>query len=249
MTMTKYTKERPLRIFEAFAGYGSQSLAFEELQRRHPDFAFEAVGFSEIEPAAITAYRLMHGDDIPNYGDVTKIDWAQVPGFDFISWSSPCQDFSTAGLRRGGEEGSGTRSSLIWEERRMIEAKRPKYIMLENVKGLLTQQMRPYFLRYLRELEEYGYANFHRVLNARDYGVPQNRERIFVISIRRDGGEGPQYAFPSPQPLDLCVEDVVENIADDAFYLSREQVEKFIERADIEKFVEQYEAGQSKERA
>lgn len=240
----RYDKEHPLRIFEAFAGYGSQSLAFKYLQEKHPDFAYEAVGCSDIEESAIKAYSMLH-PGVKNYGDVTKIDWSEVPDFDFISWSSPCQDFSSAGLRRGGEEGSGTRSSLIWEERRMIEAKHPKYIMLENVKGLLTEKMRPYFFRYLHDLEEYGYTNFYQVLNARDYGIPQNRERIFVISIRRDGDE-PQYHFPSPIPLTLTVEDVVEDDVDAKFFLNKEQVQKFVNLVDMEEVVRQYEEAESK---
>ena len=114
ITTSNYNKQNPLRVFEAFAGYGSQSLAFKYLKEKHPDFDFKVVGISEIEPSAIQAYRLLHGWEAPNFGDVTRIDWSEVPDFDFISWSSPCQDFSMAGLRKGAEEGSGTRSSLIF---------------------------------------------------------------------------------------------------------------------------------------
>lgn len=94
IAISKYNKQHPLRVFEAFAGYGSQSLAFKYLKDKHPEFDFKVVGYSEIEPSAIQAYGLLHGRDIPNFGDVTRIDWYQVPDFDFISWSSPCQDFS-----------------------------------------------------------------------------------------------------------------------------------------------------------
>lgn len=94
--ISKYNKQHPLRIFEAFAGYGSQSLAFKYLKEKHPEFDFKVVGYSEIESSAIQAYGLLHGRDITNYGDVTRIDWNEVPDFDFISWSSPCQDFSNA---------------------------------------------------------------------------------------------------------------------------------------------------------
>lgn len=236
----EYNKERPLRVFEAFSGYGSQSLAFKYLKDIHPDFEFEVVGISDIEENAVKAYHLIHGDAIKNYGDVTKIDWNEVPGFDFISWSSPCQDFSMAGLRKGGEEGSGTRSSLIFEERRMLEVKHPKYVMLENVKGLVTKKMMPFFLKYLSDLDSFGYRNFWQVLNAKDYGVPQNRERVFVISIR-DDGDDPHYTFPEPIPLEQTVEDVVEDVVEDKYYLCKEQVEKFIGLVDMEKFVEQYE--------
>ena len=98
--ISKYNKQHPLRVFEAFAGYGSQSLAFKYLKEKHPEFDFEVVGFSEIEPSAIQAYRLLHGREIPNYGNIAILDWNDVPDFDFISWSSPCQDFSNAVLRK-----------------------------------------------------------------------------------------------------------------------------------------------------
>lgn len=145
-----------------------------------------------------------------------------------------------AGLRKGGEEGSGTRSSLIFEERRMLEAKRPKYVMLENVKGLITKKMMPCFLKYLSDLESFGYRNFWQVLNAKDYGVPQSRERVFVISIR-DDGDDPHYTFPSPVPLELTVEDVVEDEVDSKYYLCQEQVGKFVGLVDMDEFVRQYE--------
>lgn len=96
IAISKYNKQHPLRVFEAFAGYGSQSLAFKYLKDKHPEFDFKVVGYSEIEPSAIQAYGLLYGRDIPNFGDVTRIVWNEVPDFDFISWSSPCQDFSNA---------------------------------------------------------------------------------------------------------------------------------------------------------
>lgn len=111
IAISKYNKQHPLRVFEAFAGYGSQSLAFKYLKDKHPEFDFKVVGYSEIEPSAIQAYGLLHGRDIPNFGDVTRIDWNEVPDFDFISWSSPCQDFSNAGLRQGAEEG---KTLIMW---------------------------------------------------------------------------------------------------------------------------------------
>ncbi len=237
--MTKYNQQNPLRIFEAFAGYGSQSLALKYLQEQHPDFAFKVVGISEIEPSTIQAYRLLHGWDAPNFGNVALIDWNDVPDFDFISWSSPCQDFSMAGLRQGAEEGSGTRSSLIFQERRMLAAKHPKYVMLENVKGLLTEKMRPYFLEYLRDLESFGYDSFYKVLNAKDYGIPQNRERIFVISILRTEDEpNPAYHFPSPIKLQTTVEDILEDDVPPEYFLSKPLLEKYLTKTDINESIQ-----------
>lgn len=181
IAISKYNKQHPLRVFEAFAGYGSQSLAFKYLKDKHPEFDFKVVGYSEIEPSAIQAYGLLHGRDIPNFGDVTRIDWYQVPDFDFISWSSPCQDFSNAGLRKGAEEGSGTRSSLIFQEKRMLAVKKPKYVMLENVKGLLTDKMRKYFFQYLKDLDSFGYTSFYKVLDAKDYGVQQDLNGMWEL--------------------------------------------------------------------
>ena len=234
METSIYNKEHPLLVFEAFAGYGSQSLAFKYLKEKHPDFDFKVVGYSEIEPSAIQADGLLHGRDIRNYGDITRIDWNDVPDFDFISWSSPCQDFSNAGLRKGAEEGSGTRSSLIFQERRMLESKHPKYVMLENVKGLLTKKMLPYFIKYIKDLESFGYSSFYKVLNAKDYGIPQNRERIFVISILRTEDEpNPSYHFPPPMKLLTTVEELLEDNVSQKFFLSRQNLEKYITKTDI----------------
>lgn len=239
IAISKYNKQHPLRVFEAFAGYGSQSLAFKYLKDKHPDFDFKVVGYSEIEPSAIQAYGLLHGRDIPNFGDVTRIDWYQVPDFDFISWSSPCQDFSNAGLRQGADEGSGTRSSLIFQEKRMLAVKKPKYVMLENVKGLLTEKMRKYFFQYLRDLDSFGYTSFYKVLNAKDYGIPQNRERIFVISILRTEDEpNPLYHFPSPIKLGTTVEDILEDNVSPEYFLSQPLLEKYLTKADINESIE-----------
>lgn len=232
--ISKYNKQHPLRVFEAFAGYGSQSLSFKYLKEKHPEFDYEVVGFSEIEPSAIQAYRLLHGREIPNFGNIALLDWNEVPDFDFISWSSPCQDFSNAGLRKGAEEGSGTRSSLIFQERRMLEAKHPKYVMLENVKGLLSKSMRKYFFQYLADLDSFGYTSFYKVLNAKDYGIPQNRERIFVISILRTEDEpNPEYHFPSPIKLETTVEDLLEDNVSPEYFLSQPLLEKYLTKADI----------------
>ena len=205
-----------IRVFEAFAGYGSQSLALERLKRHFPEFDYEVVGISEIDKYAVTAYNALYGD-VPNYGDISKIDWKEVPDFDLFTMSSPCQDFSQAGLQKGGAEGSGTRSSLLWECRRAILAKKPKYIVFENVKALVSQKFLPYFLKWQNELASYGYTNFARVLNAKDFGVPQNRERIFMVSIL---DRQAAYHFPEPFPLDRRIKDILEEDVDERYFLS-----------------------------
>ena len=174
-----------LRVFTAFSGYDSQCLALDRLKRDFPEFDYELVGWSEIDKYAIQAHNALYPQWADrNYGDITKIDWNNVPDFDLFTYSSPCQDFSNAGLQRGGVEGSGTRSSLLWECRRAILAKKPKYLLLENVAALAQKKFLPLFNAWKEELELYGYTNFAKVLNAKDYGVPQNRESISFLHPR-----------------------------------------------------------------
>jgi DNA (cytosine-5)-methyltransferase 1 len=223
------TKNNVLRVFCAFAGYDSQCLALDRLKRDYPQFDYELVGWSEIDKYAIQAHNALYPQWADrNFGDISKIDWDQVPDFDLFTYSSPCQDFSNAGLQRGGEEGSGTRSSLLWECRRAIVAKRPKYCLLENVKALVSKKFMPLFNKWQDELAEYGYANFWQVLNAKNYGVPQNRERVFLWSIlRTEADPRPEYHFPRPFPLELRLKDVLEPKVDEKYYLSDKMIESF----------------------
>lgn len=234
-----FDRTKPLRIVTLCSGYDSQCLALEYLKDRHPEFAYELVGWSEIEPSAIVGHNLLFPQYAErNLGDMTKIDWGNVSDCDLITYSTPCTDFSMSGKRMGGEEGSGTRSSLLWYTRNAILAKRPKYLMMENVKGLLTKTFKPLFDKWLAELESYGYANFAQVLNAKDYGVPQNRERIFVISIRKDNDEpSPRYVFPAPMPLTVTCEDIVEDNVDDKYYLKGEYVKKYCDITNVDKYI------------
>ena len=219
-----------IRVFEAFSGYGSQAMALKKLQLKHSDmFEFEFVGISEIEPSAIKAYNAVHGDT-SCYGDISKIDWNEVPDFDLFTMSSPCQDFSVAGRQAGAEEGSGTRSSLLWECRKAIVAKRPKYILFENVSAVVSKKFIRGFHKWMAELESYGYTNFAKVLNSKDYGVPQNRERIFMLSIW--GGQS--YHFPEPFRLEKRIKDILEpsDTVDESFYFSAKQLANMFKYCD-----------------
>ena len=209
-----------IKVFEAFAGYGSQSMALRRL-----GIDFEVVGISEIDKYAIQAYMAVHGDT-PNYGDISKIDWSSVPDFDFLTYSFPCTDISTAGQQKGLAEGSGTRSSLLWECRKAIEAKRPKYLLMENVKNLVSKKFIPYLKEFLRFLEGQGYSNYTKVLNAKDFGVPQNRERVFMVSILGEAS----FHFPKPFTLEKRLKDVLEKDVDESFYLSEKIVKTFLAR-------------------
>ena len=145
-----------------------------------------------------------------------------------------CQDFSAAGKQKGGEEGSGTRSSLLWECRRAILAKKPKYMLLENVKALTSQKFMPLFQKWIDELESYGYMSKWQILNSKDYGVPQNRERVFLVSILRTEDEpNPVYHFPKPFPLTTRLKDVLENKVSEEYYLKKAHLDRLRQNMDF----------------
>lgn len=211
-----------IKVLELFAGYGSQALALENLGI---EFTSD---ISEIDKYAIEAYNQIHGQT-KNYGDVCNINEAELPKYDLITYSSPCQDFSVAGKMKGGQKGSGTRSSLLWECERIIRAVKPKYLLMENVKNLVGKKFKPEFDNWLKTLDGLGYNNYWKVLNAKDYGVPQNRERVFVVSIRKDV-DTHGYTFPEPFKLERRLKDVLETNVDEKYYLKQELVETFIKR-------------------
>ena len=223
---------KKIRLVTLFSGYDSQAMALERIKQVVPDFDYELVRWCEIDKNAIKAHDLCFPEyKGRNLGDITKVDWgkvkAEIGDIDLLTFSSPCQDFSAAGLMRGGERGSGTRSSLIWEVEKAIVALNPKYLMLENVKNLVSKKFKPLFFRWLRLLEDYGYKSYWKVLNAKDYGVPQNRERVFCISIRKDVSDAP-YIFPEPFELKTKLKDVLEDQVDDKYYLSEKSIEGFL---------------------
>lgn len=164
-----------MRYFEAFAGVGGFSLG---IQRAIPEA--KCVGFSEIDKYAssVLAY---HHPNTKNYGDISTIDWSTVPDFDLLVGGSPCQDLSIAGKRAGLQ---GSRSGLFHDYVRAIKEKKPQYFIWENVKGALSSNEGRDFAEVLNTLAEAGYSLWWQVLNAKDFGVPQNRERIFVVGTR-----------------------------------------------------------------
>jgi DNA (cytosine-5)-methyltransferase 1 len=213
-----------IRVFTAFSGYDSQCLSLDRLKKKYPEFDYELVGWSEIDKYAIQAHNAIYPQWADrNYGDISKINWDEVPDFDLFTYSSPCQDFSNAGLQRGGEEGSGTRSSLLWECRRAIVAKKPKFLLMENVAALVSQKFIKTFNKWQEELARYGYTNFAQVLNAKDYGIPQNRERIFLVSVLGEAW----YNFPQPFKLEKRLKDVLETNVDEKYYLSEKMIAGF----------------------
>lgn len=231
-----YNKQHPLRVFTAFSGIDFQCQALDRLVKKHAPFDYTLVGWSEIDKYAIQMHNILYPQyKDENYGDIQKVDWASVPDFDLLTWSSPCQDWSLAGLQMGGAEGSGTRSSLIWCIKEAIRIKRPKYIILENVKNLVGKKFRPYFDHWLELLESYGYQNFWKVINAADCGVPQSRERVFCVSILKQDGD-PTFEFPKPIPLTESLFDRLDprETISEKYWLSEEAV-KYFERVDADK--------------
>lgn len=206
-----------LRVFEVFSGVGSQRMALRNIGLPH-----KVVSISEIDKFAIKSYEAIHGQTY-NVGDISTVDTSRLPDFDLFTYSFPCQDISNAGLKQGFEKGSGTRSSLLWECERIIRDKRPKYLLLENVKALVNKKNKEHFDKWLKVLNDYGYTNYWQILNAKDYGIPQNRERVFVVSI---SGEHKLFMFPEKQELKLFLKNLLEDDVDDKYYLSQEQVEK-----------------------
>ena len=210
------TNIEKLRVFEAFAGYGSQSIAL-----RNIGVPYEVVAISEIDKYAIKAYEAIHGPTL-NLGDISKIKVEDIPAHDLFTYSFPCQDLSVAGKQKG--LGEGTRSGLLYECEKVIEHCRPKYLLLENVKNLVGKKFKADFDKWLEYLEGLGYTNYWKVLNAKNYGVPQNRERVFVVSIL---GEHEPFEFPKPIPLDKCIADVLDDEVDEKYYLSEDIQKRF----------------------
>ncbi len=205
-----------LRLVEAFAGIGSQVQALKNI-----GIDVETVGIFEIDKYAIKSYEAIHGE-VTNFGDISKE--VDIPPFDLFTYSFPCQDISNAGKKRGFEKGSGTRSSLLWECEKIIEKYRPPFLLMENVKALVGKKNLPNFEKWLALLESYGYTNYWQVLNAKDYGVPQNRERVFCVSVL----DGRGYNFPESVPLEKHLVDIMEDNVDDKFYLKQETIDKLV---------------------
>ena len=174
-----------MKVLSLFSGIGAFEKALDRL-----NIDYELVAFSEIDKYATKSYCAIHGvDESMNLGDITKVDENSLPkDIDLITYGFPCQDISLAGKQKGlfNNDGTQTRSGLFFEALRIIEATKPKIAIAENVKNLTGKKFKEQFELVLKSLEEAGYSNYWKVLNAKDYGIPQNRERVFIISIRKD---------------------------------------------------------------
>ena len=167
-----------LKVLELFGGIGACSKALERL-----GIDYEIADYVEIDKYAVKSFNAMHGTNFEPQ-DITT--WDKDIEVDLVMHGSPCQDFSLAGKNLGGDKDSGTRSSLMYETIRIVEKLKPRYVIWENVKNLLSKKHKHNFDAYLEVMDQLGYTNYYQVLNAKDYGIPQNRERVFTVSIKNE---------------------------------------------------------------
>lgn len=216
---------------------------------------YELVNFCELDKYAIKSYCVIHNvDESKNLGDITKINEKELTDFNFMCGGSPCQDFSVAGKQEGAkwtckecgyeynpleaEDGKEyncpkcnstniekTHSSLIVEWLRILKEKRPNFAMYENVKNIVGKQFKPTFDLFIKRLHSYGYNTYYQVLNAKDYGIPQNRERVYLIIIKKELDNG-KFKFPKAFDNGIRLKDILDEEVDEKYYLSNKQIEK-----------------------
>ena len=200
-------------------------MALERIKENFPSFDYELVAWSEIDKYAIKA----HDACFPewrgrNVGDMTKVDWNKISGpIDLLVYSTPCQSISNAGKQAGLKKGSGTRSSIIWSTEDAIRILRPRWLLMENVKALVSLKFIRDFKEWEQTVAKYGYSNYWKILNAKDYGIPQNRERVFLVSTL-----GESYGFPKGFPLKRRLKDVLEEGVDEGYYLKSSTVKRIM---------------------
>ena len=211
-----YKIKKSVRLIETFAGYGSQAMSLKRL-----GVPFEHWKMVEIDEFAVRSYNAIHGTDFPPM-DITQVHGEDLEIVDkdqfeyILTYSFPCTDISVAGEQKGMAEGSGTRSALLWEVQRILDELRereslPQILLLENVVAIHSEENVPHFQRWLEYLHSIGYSNYVEDLNAVDYGVAQNRDRTFVLSILGDYN----YDFPVPIELNKCIEDYFEELTEE----------------------------------
>ena len=218
---------------------------------------WKLVNFCEFDKYATQSYCAIHDvDESLNLGDITKVDETKLEPFNMICGGSPCQDFSVAGKQKGSvwtckdcgheynpltvhwserdkcpnchsENIEKTRSSLLVEYLRVIKANKPNFGMYENVKNIVGKQFKDTFKMFTDELDEYGYNVYWKVLNAKDYGIPQNRERVYLIFIKKELDNG-KFVFPEGFDNGIRLRDVLENSVDEKYYISEDKVRKFV---------------------
>lgn len=215
-----------MRLLSLFSGIG----AFEKALK-NTGIQTEIVNYCEIDKYASKAYSAIHGvSESLNLGDIRTVNAEKLPrDIDLITYGFPCQDISNAGKRRGFWDGEGkvTRSGLFFEAARIIRYLKPEIAIAENVKALTGRKFTEEFETVRLELNEAGYNNYYAVLNAKDYGIPQNRERLFIVSVRQDADTG-SFAFPVRQKLVLKLKDLLEPVTDEKYFIRNEKAKALI---------------------
>ena len=219
----EYTKDNPLKVVTLCSGYDSQCLALRRIKQHYPEFEYELIAWAEVDKYAIQAHNVLFSQYADkNMGDITTCDWGKITSsIDLLTYSTPCQSISFAGKQEGLKEGSGTASSIIWSVLRAIDTLHPKYLLMENVKALVSNKFIGDFKQWQGELAKRDYTNFVKVLDSKNFGVPQHRERVFMVSIL---DENASYHFPEPFPLEKKLKDVLESHVDEKYYLKNNQI-------------------------
>jgi len=206
-----------IKHLSLFSGVGAFESAMRNLQ-----IPFEITNYCEIGTSQSKAYSLIHGiSEEKNLHDITQVDETKLGHVDFITYGFPCQDISRAGTQKGftDEDGNKTRSGLFFDAARIIKATQPIVAIAENVKPLVGNKFKAEFQTVLETLDDAGYNNYWKVLKASDFGVPQSRERVFIVSIRKDVDTG-IFQFPVPYQLEKCMMDYLETDVDSRYFLS-----------------------------
>ena len=250
---------KTIKIFSLFSGIGAFEKALDKLKQKNI-IEYEIKGYSEIDKYASKAYSIIHNiKETMNYGDITKINEKKIPrDLDLITYGFPCQDISLAGKQKGliDEKGNTTRSGLVWNATKIIKTSQPKIAIAENVKNLVSKKFSKEFKEILIELENANYNNYWKVLNAKDYGIAQNRERVFLISIRKDidlnlckWAEGEKLIpnlftiskevrmFPKKEELKKGLRDYLEEEVEEKYFLSDKMLKYLTDMTDRNGFV------------
>lgn len=226
VTMERFKIDKPIRLIELFAGIGSQAMALRDLGTN-----FEHYRVVEFDRFAIASYNAIHGTDFKesDIRDISGADLGIVNADKYcyiMTYSFPCQDLSVAGKRRGMTKGSGTRSGLLWEVERILRERTelPQVLLMENVPQVHSRENMPDFQKWIDFLGSKGYSNYWQDLNAKDYGVAQNRDRCFMVSLLGEWN----YKFPPPIPLQKRLEDYLQNEVDETYYVKTEKAKNLI---------------------
>lgn len=233
--MEKLKRHKKIRVFEGFAGYGGATFGL-----KRAGINFNVVGYSEFDKFAAALYDANHkdtkGNSIRNWGDITKIDFEDLPDFDLFTGGFPCQPFSSVGLQHGENDKYG-RGVLLYDIIKICEIKRPKYVLLENVKGLATKRFKNTFDTLKLELKKLGYGDLHyAILNSKDYGIPQNRERLWMFA--KLGGLPEEFSMTPPKIYNgLTLGDLADKNPDPKLYLSEAQIKRIKDFYGIKSFI------------